>query len=164
MSKRGANISIREFRKGIRSLERQVELALLTQTECCGVTPAQCHLLLALEESGETSIGELAAAMELDTSTLSRAVNALVHGGILDRREDRDNRRRQLVKLTPEGQALVDRINGSCDRYYEGLLATLPEEEALAVAKALPVFVQAMKEWRLNGGAACSCAGGETAL
>jgi len=48
-----ADSSIRSFRKGLRALERQVELALVAQTECCGVTPAQCHLLLAVEEAGD---------------------------------------------------------------------------------------------------------------
>ncbi len=142
---------IRLFRKGIRALERQVELALLAQTECCGVTPAQCHLLLAVEEAIEPSVGELAAEMELDASTLSRTVNGLVKAGLVARREDPANRRRQLVSLTPKGMERAAAINESCDRYYEGLLASIPGDGAETVARALPVFVEAMRDWRLSG-------------
>ncbi len=145
------DISIRAFRKGIRALEREVELALLSQTECCGVTPAQCHLLLAVEDAGEPSVGELAAELELDSSTLSRTVNGLVKANLLARREDPANRRRQLVSLTEAGIKRANAINASCDGYYEGILSSLPETESRAVANALPVFVTAMREWRRAG-------------
>ncbi len=132
----------------MRELEREVELALQSQTECCGVTPAQCHLILAVEESGESSVGELAAALELDASTLSRTVDGLVKAGALSRREDPANRRRQLVGLTEMGREKADTINRLCDRYYEGLLSALPGRQVAEIAAALPVFVGAMREWR----------------
>jgi DNA-binding MarR family transcriptional regulator len=143
--------TIRKFRRGLRELERHVELALLAQTECCGVTPAQCHLLLEAEEAREASVGELAASLELDASTLSRTVDGLVKAGLLSRKEDPDNRRRQLVCLSPAGRAKVDSINALCDRYYEGLLGTLPAREAASLMKAIPLFVKALRNWRLAG-------------
>lgn len=149
--------SVRAFRKSMRSLERQVELALVSQTECCGVTPAQCHLLLAVEEAGEPSVGELASALELDASTLSRTVDGLVKAGLLSRREDPANRRCRLVGLTESGREKADTINGICDRYYDGLLAGLPGAEVEAIAKALPVFVDAMRAWRRSRGPAECC-------
>jgi DNA-binding MarR family transcriptional regulator len=100
--------SIRLFRKGLRELEREVELALAGQSGCCGVTPAQCHLLLAVEEAGEISVGELAGALELDSSTLSRSVDSLVKAALLVRKEDAENRRRQLVSLSAGGKAKAD--------------------------------------------------------
>ena len=141
-------VDIRVFRRALRALERQIELSLASETECCGVTPAQCHLLLAVEESGEPSVGELAAALELDQSTLSRTVDGLVKAGMLSRREDPANRRRQLVGLTDAGRAKADAINALCNRYYEGLLASLPEGEARAVLRSLPLFAEALRAWR----------------
>lgn len=152
-------VSIRAFRKGLRALEREVELALSDQTECCGVTPAQCHLILAVEEAGETSVGEAAAVLELDASTLSRAVDALVKSGLMLRREDPENRRRQLVSLSEEGRIKAESINELCDRYYEGLLGALPKADAKAIAETLPLFVDAMREWRLAS-APNGCCGG----
>lgn len=140
--------SVRAFRKGLRILERSIELALISQSECCGVTPAQCHLLLEVGESGEASIGELAAALELDASTLSRTVDGLVKSGLLIRREDPSNRRRQLICLSDEGQEKADNINATCDHYYGALLGTLPEREADNLIQSLPLLVRAMRSSR----------------
>lgn len=152
-----ANSSIRDFRKGLRALERQVELALIAQTECCGVTPAQCHLLLEVEEAGEASVGDLAALLELDASTLSRTVDGLVKAGSLARREDPANRRRQLVCLTALGRQKAERIDELSGRYFEGLLGALPAGEAEALLKTLPLFVEAMRAWRLAGESGTCC-------
>jgi DNA-binding MarR family transcriptional regulator len=157
------DISIRSFRKGLRELEREVELALSGQTECCGVTPAQCHLLLAVEEAGETSVGEVAVALDLDSSTLSRAVDGLVKAGLLKRKEDQSNRRRQLVSLSAKGREKAASINALCDRYYEGLLGTLPTRESRTILAALPIFVKALREWRRSQatGGCCEPSKGE---
>jgi DNA-binding MarR family transcriptional regulator len=143
---------IRDFRRGLRVLERQAELALISQTECCGVTPAQCHLLLEVEEADEASVGELATTLELDASTLSRTVDGLVRAGLLARREDPENRRRQLVALSAAGREKAAIINEACDRYYEGFLGTLPEAKLRILLKALPLLVGALRSWRLEGG------------
>lgn len=152
---------VRAFRKGMRNLERQVELALQSQTACCGVTPAQCHLLLAVEEAGEPSVGEMAAVLELDASTLSRTVDGLVKAGLLSRKEDPANRRRQLVGLTAAGREKADTINALCDGFYEGLLASLPDGEAEKIASALPVLAETMRAWRRSRPASGCCAAKE---
>lgn len=157
-----ARIDTRSFRHSLRALERQVELSLAAETECCGVTPAQCHLLLAVEEAGEPSVGDLASDLELDASTLSRTVDRLVKAGLLLRREDPDNRRRQLVSLSGAGCGKVAEINGLCDLYYGGLLASLPKEEAELVVRVLPRFVRALSEWRRGQKPAECCAGRES--
>ena len=152
---------IRAFRKNLRALERQVELALVAQTECCGVTPAQCHLLLEVEDAGEASVGELAESLELDASTLSRTVDGLVKAGFLRRREDPDNRRRQLVALDRAGKEKADSINELCDRYYSGLLETFPATDTQKVIETLPRFVEAMRKWRLAGVSGTCCSAGK---
>lgn len=139
---------IRSFRRSLRALERQIELSLAAQTECCGVTPAQCHVLLEVAEAGRPSVGELAAALELDASTLSRAVDGLVKAGFLLREEDPQNRRRYLVSLSPAGRKKVSAIDRVCDRYYEGMLASLPSEDRVLVVDVLPRLAEALKSWR----------------
>lgn len=139
---------IRSFRRSLRALERQVELSLASQTECCGVTPAQCHVLLEVAEAGSPSVSELADALELDASTLSRAVDGLVKTGFVLREEDPGNRRRYLVSLSPTGKRKVAEINRVCDRYYEGMLASLSAGDRGLVVEVLPRFTEALKSWR----------------
>jgi DNA-binding MarR family transcriptional regulator len=142
------NQAIRTFRKGIRALDRQIELSLASQTECCGVTPAQCHLLLEVACRDDPSVGELADALELDASTLSRAVDGLVKLGFVERREDPENRRRFIVTLSAKGRKKVDEIDGACDAYYDGFLKGLPQAERKLLLDALPRLVTAFRDWR----------------
>lgn len=150
--------TIREFRRWLRALERRVETALAAQSSCCGVTPAQCHALLALQEAGQASLGELAAALELDASTLSRTVDGLVKERLALRREDPANRRRAIVSLSPAGEAAAARINDACDRYYRSLLSSLSEADAVGVVRAVPILAEALRAW---SGSVAGCCGRE---
>ncbi|HNY18329.1 MAG TPA: MarR family transcriptional regulator [Treponemataceae bacterium] len=158
VEKRSRNPTVRAFRKDIRSLERQIELSLASQTDCCGVTPAQCHLLLEVADQSDPSVGELAGALELDASTLSRSVDGLVKLGFLERREDAENRRRYLVRLTAKGRKKVDEIDGACDAYYEGFLKGLPAKERTILVDSLPRLVEAFRAWRTVAKGAECCA------
>ncbi len=120
---------IRAFRAALRRLEREIDLELKSQTSCCGVTLAQCHLLLELEILGTSSVGSLADAMGLDKSTLSRTVESLRKLGWVDCPRAEGDRRLLQVSLLPAGRALLEGINASCDKRYTALLASLGDAE-----------------------------------
>jgi DNA-binding MarR family transcriptional regulator len=147
--------TVRAFRRSLRALEREVELSLDAQTECCGVTSAQCHLLLEIDERENASIGELADALELDPSTLSRTADSLVRAGLVSRADDPSNRRRQILELLPAGRDKVAYINDRCDEYYEGVLAGAAVSGREALADAVSYLAEAIREKRLGGEASC---------
>lgn len=151
--------SLRNFRRELRALERQVGRALAEQSSCCGVTPTQCYALAALEDAGQTSLGELAAVLELDSSTLSRTIDGLVKEGLAERHEDPMNRRRAILRLSPDGKSAAARINEACDRFYRGLLSSLPEADAAGVIRAVPILAEALRAW---SGAGAGCCGRDT--
>lgn len=128
-----------------------MELSLASQTECCGVTSAQCHLLLEIDARGGGSVGELAEALELDPSTLSRSVDALVKAGLVSRAEDRSNRRKLLLGLTPKGKEKVDHIDDVCDEYYKTVLDGAGKERGKALTKTVAYIAAAIRTKRLEG-------------
>ncbi len=146
---------VRRLRRRLAELEREVAFSLSDQTSCCGVTAAQCHLLLEIEERGQSSLGELAAALELDPSTLSRTVDALVAAGLVSRAVEAGNRRRQAIGLSPTGLERVECINDTCDAYYSRLLDSMPEEKREAALDALSILAEAMRLFRKGGGNSC---------
>ena len=150
-----AGVSIREFRKNLRVLEREVELSMASEAGCCGVTFAQCHLLLEIERRGRTSVTELSSLLELDKSTLSRTVDAAHRAGLIDRTVDPASRRQQVISLTENGRATVERINGQCDASYTRLFDFIPGDERSAVVRAVALLADAMRQKRRNPEAAC---------
>lgn len=147
--------AVRAFRRSLRALEREVVLSLAAQTECCGVTSAQCHLLLEIDERVQASIGDLAEVLELDPSTLSRTADSLVRAGLVSRADDPSNRRRQILELLPAGHEKVAYINDRCDEYYEGVLAGVAGARREALVGSVDYLARAIRAKRLGGDASC---------
>jgi DNA-binding MarR family transcriptional regulator len=146
---------VRDFRKSLRVLEREVQISMSSDTGCCGVSLAQCHLLLEVELRGKSSITELSDILALDKSTLSRTVDALVGSGLLDRETDPRNRRRQDISLTREGRMKAQSINGTCDATYTGLLDYIPAEKRAAMVESVALLAGAMRQWRRDPQTPC---------
>ncbi|HNX96177.1 MAG TPA: MarR family transcriptional regulator [Candidatus Aminicenantes bacterium] len=137
---------LRSFRSHLREIERRVARTLKDQTTCCGVTSAQFHVLMELAERRRPSIMELAAALQLDASTLSRTVDGLVKAGLLEREENPTNRRSNLLSLTSAGKQTCDEINRTCDEFYARLLAKVPAEKHETLLEAVRVLASVFGE------------------
>lgn len=141
-------ISIPYFRRILRALENEIVRTLSEETDCCGVTVAQCHLLLETENAGTANLGELAAALELDKSTLSRTVDSLCQIGLVDRREDPVNRRKIAIQLSGEGKKKADEINSLCNNAYARIFSYIPQDKQAGVLEAVALLSGAMKKSR----------------
>ena len=147
--------AIREFRKNLRALEREVQLSMASDTGCCGVSLAQCHLLLEVEDRGQTSITALADILELDKSTLSRTVDGMCRAGLLNRETDPASRRQQIISLTPAGTAKAQTINGLCDGSYTRLFDFIPAASRQSVVKSVALLAEAMRHMRRSPDTPC---------
>lgn len=95
--------------------------------DCCsGLTIAQCHPMLEIDEMGSTNLRDLASMMNLDKSTLSRTIEGLVRRGLVKRKSDTRDRRYVFLSLTTKGQKICDDINARNDRFYDLILRRLP--------------------------------------
>jgi DNA-binding MarR family transcriptional regulator len=107
---------------------------------CCGVTIAQCHTLLAIEEKGHTTNTELAVELELDKSTLSRTIESLVAMGLVNRETNIDNRRSQHIRLTGEGEKTVAAIHDQWRSFFMSLFAGIPKSKHPVVLEGLSLL------------------------
>lgn len=138
------NSSIRAFRKILRRFERLNQV--LTNTCCRGVTMAQCHVLLEIEESAETTIVQLVHDLKLDKSTLSRTVEGLVRLGLVERKPHPTDRRFTPLELTAAGKKMCDEINREGDQTYLRAFRRIPRDKWDDIKKNLEVLVEAMTE------------------
>lgn len=118
--------TVREFTKNLWRLEQLVVSQLREDICCHGVSVAQCHCLLAVEQLGRPSHNELAGQLCLDKSTLSRTVEGLVQIGLLERVMDERDRRVYRIRLTEKGDKTCSTINASNDLLYGRVLDLLP--------------------------------------
>lgn len=85
--------------------------------------------LVRLEACGEARLSDLAAALELDLSTVSRQVRVLVELGLVSRRADADDRRAARLALTPTGRAELRAQRAERHRILGGALHDWPERD-----------------------------------
>jgi len=149
---------IEGFRRNLRVLERQVVRQLAQETGCCGVTLAQCHALLELS-AADLSLTTLAAALDLDASTLSRTVEGMVKCGFVERTEDSADRRAVRLTLTDSGRHKVAVIDDMCNRYYAALFGEMSDKDQRCVMRAVGLLADLMRRQRSRGPSGCCDSG-----
>ncbi|MFH1153106.1 MAG: MarR family transcriptional regulator [Pseudomonadota bacterium] len=137
-------IDIRQFRKTLRRFERNTQLK--NDTCCSGVTLAQCHVILEIEEAGRATVGELAVNLGLDKSTLSRTVESLVTHGYVERAPNSSDRRIMDLTLTSLGKAKADEINRQNDAYFMSVFRQIAPDRQTEVCDGFSLLVTAMEK------------------
>jgi len=69
-----------------------------------------------------------------------------VTAGLVDRRENPDDRREVAIELTERGRLLVDEVTARRRRAIEGIVRAMPVEQRAAMIDALLAFAQAADE------------------
>jgi DNA-binding MarR family transcriptional regulator len=143
---------IRRFRRTVRRFERATNSQL---KNCCArVTLAQCLILMEIDEAGRLTMGELASRLRLDSSTLTRTVDGLVSGGLVERlREERD-RRVVLIRNTRKGKAVCRSIHDENDEHARRVFQRIPPSRRATVIRSFEVLVQAFLDQELDTTAA----------
>ena len=92
-----------------------------------GLLVTQFSLLLAIERTGEPRLGELAEAMELDRTTLTRNLKPLERQGLIEVSAGDDPRTRRVV-VTRAGSAAIARARPLWARAQQVVRNALGEE------------------------------------
>ncbi len=103
-----------------------------------GLTGRQYGVLETVSQYPGLTQQEIAAALELDRTTVSELVDGLTAAGWLRRQPAAANRRANALNLTPEGRRLLARVRGPVDRTNDELTAALtPSEREQLVGRRL---------------------------
>ncbi|NMD57389.1 MULTISPECIES: MarR family transcriptional regulator [Tsukamurella] len=94
---------VSELRYGVHSLSREIR----AHRRPGPLTETQYLVLGSLDRGGPATPAELGEAHHVRAQTLTPALNALADAGLVRRRRDEADRRRQYVELTAEGRAVI---------------------------------------------------------
>ena len=95
------------------------------------------RLLAALEEFGPASQAVLGRRSGIDRSDVVATVNELAAGGLVERAQDPEDRRRNIVTITPAGVQKLRRLDAVLARIQDELLAPLTADERDELARLL---------------------------
>jgi DNA-binding MarR family transcriptional regulator len=96
-------------------------------------------LLAAVGATEPATLNQVAARVKRGAPAVSRAVDALVRAGLVDRQPDPGNRRRLALRLTPEGREHLDRPPPA-DSSLEGRIGKLAHSELRALERGFEIL------------------------
>ncbi|MEU7060381.1 MarR family transcriptional regulator [Streptomyces sp. NPDC046197] len=110
------------------------------EIEGLGLKPKHVGLMAALSLAAVASQQELATRMGVAPSLMVSLADYLEGLGAVQRVRDPQDRRRQVLTLTEEGQGLLDRCTSLARTLDKEFVAGLTEEQRMALGEALRVM------------------------
>lgn len=112
----------------------------------CGVSVTQCYALEVLYEHGALTMGQLAAQLYLDVSTVTRVMDQLVAGRFVQRIPDDKDRRVIRAAITERGTEQVMKVRHGLLEEYRQVLEQIPVAGRESVIKAIGLMLDAFQQ------------------
>lgn len=106
------------------------------------LTQLKAIQLLCSVDAPEMSVKQLGDSLELSLPAISRAVDGLVHRGLVTRTEDEEDRRIKRVRPTKEASQLVARLTDIRFSQLGEFVETLSPRERTKLVAALAVLAE----------------------
>ena len=103
-------------------------------------------ILRQLEKDGPLNVSVLAAALNLDGSTVTRQVTALQTDGLIERHRDPKDGRGTVIAATPLGLRQVEAVRQARREVYGAVLKDYSDAERRELALVLVRFTEALAE------------------
>lgn len=107
------------------------------QLEGTGVHRAQHRLLMTLSENEFGSQSELASMLEVSTATVAVSLKKLERDGYIQKEVKKDDSRVNFVRLTPKGEAVVQKSRKIFEMMEQQVIKGFSEEELVSLRKSL---------------------------
>lgn len=136
----------------VREVEKLVDLfaelvrdhlgdGLLEEAGAGDVTCSQLAALRYLSRHSPNFVGHLSSGLSISYPAATKAVDRLVAKNLVDRREDRDDRRKESLTVTAEGQDLLERVRKVRQERLEAVLDRMDPSERKALSVGLRGFL-----------------------
>ncbi len=123
-----------------------VGIAARSVADLGDVTLPQFRALVVVSSRSTTHMSDLAAALDVHSTTATRLCDRLVDKRLIRRTQGTDDRRSIQVQLTAAGRRLVGRVTERRRLDLTAIAARMPEATAADVVAALLSFAEAAGE------------------
>ncbi len=125
----------------------QISVALFLQEAAgLGLTTTQYGALVALKARGPLDQIGIGTLVGIDRSTTALVVSKLVQAGLVERRDDRLDKRRRIITLSARGEEMLKRIAAPAERARVRALEPFDATDADRFVELLERFVGTFNE------------------
>ena len=132
---------------GLRLVVMRLARRLRQQSEG-DVTPSQLSALSSVDRLGPLTLGELAAAEQIQPPSMTKIVSGLEGHGLVIREADAKDRRVARVRVSDEGRRYIARSRTRKNAYLAERLAQFDADERALIEQALPLLERLVDEPR----------------
>lgn len=129
---------------------RQITRAVSRHYEAClaptGTTTAQYSILRYLQREGTTPLRRIADDLELERTSLYRAIAPLEQDRLIALRIDPDDARVKRASLTKKGTTRISEVRPYWQRAQDAFLAAVGDVEWMTVSKRLEGLRESMAD------------------
>lgn len=121
---------------------QQIAVAIFIE-ECAAfdLTPVQYAAMVAIQENEGIDATRLSAQIAFDRSTLGNVLERLEARGFVERYSSPDDKRVKLLRLTPQGRAVIQRAEEAVRRTQDRILAPLEPNDRRVLLQLLAQLV-----------------------
>jgi DNA-binding MarR family transcriptional regulator len=113
---------------------KEVDTPLVTAT---GLPKSQIRVLYLLYYEKEANVGQLAKHLDVGLPTASYHVDQMVEAGLVERMENKTDRRSKVIRLTPEGRAIINSFFQASLDQMTLWLTRLPTDDLMMLIQGL---------------------------
>jgi DNA-binding MarR family transcriptional regulator len=121
----------------LRPVLLQLVRELRREVHPLGITGGQVSLLVQIKRKPEIGVRDLAALERVSPAAISGAVDRLERAGLIQRRADKTDRRRQGLTVSPAGDRVLRAVKRRRTAWLASKLENLSPEELEAVDAAV---------------------------
>jgi DNA-binding MarR family transcriptional regulator len=124
-----------------------IHLLRRVRKQDAAIGPARLSALSVLVFGGPKTLGELAAAEQVQPPTMSRIVAGLARSKLIAISADAHDGRRMCIRPTPKGVKLLQEGRRRRVAYLASQLATLTPRELAQVAEYAEIMAKVLQKW-----------------
>ncbi|MEJ2158506.1 MAG: MarR family winged helix-turn-helix transcriptional regulator [Desulfobacteraceae bacterium] len=128
----------------LRRIMQAISLHSRSLVKQVGLTGPQLIFLKTLDKAGEASAGEIAKAISLSQATVTGILERLVKRGLVNRQRSPSDKRRVLIRITPEGEKMLAKAPPLMQASFLEQLNYLEQWEQTMILAALQRIVSLM--------------------
>ena len=127
-------------------MARLFALALHDRIRPLGLAPAQFMTLLELWEDDGLTQKDLVQRLDVEQATMANTLKRMERDGLITRTENPEDRRAQLVRLTPKAKALQEDATSAATGVNEKALSALSPEDRQAFVSLMSRVIGALQD------------------
>ncbi|HSL77280.1 MAG TPA: MarR family transcriptional regulator, partial [Candidatus Limnocylindrales bacterium] len=111
-----------------------------------GLSMAQLHILYTLQRNGQMTMSHLAEVLNVSLSNATGLIDRIEERGFVERTGVPEDRRIVLIRVTPEGERMLEDIDALSDELLRSVLGRIDRPKLAGVRQAAAALRDALAD------------------